>query len=67
MKIFDHVGELTPVEMETVTIDGKRYYVTDVILIFALFSTATEQERVQGHSTSLLATPCVPSYFDELA
>jgi len=28
MKIFDHVGELTPVEMETVTIDGKRYYVT---------------------------------------
>ena len=28
MKHFDHVGELTPVEMETVTIDGKRYYVT---------------------------------------
>ena len=28
MKIFDHVGELTPVEMDTVTIDGKRYYVT---------------------------------------
>jgi len=28
MKYFDHVGELTPVEMETVTIDGKRYYVT---------------------------------------
>jgi genome maintenance exonuclease 1 len=28
MKQFDHVGELTPVEMETVTIDGKRYYVT---------------------------------------
>lgn len=27
MKTFDHVA-LTPIEMETITIDGKRYYVT---------------------------------------
>lgn len=27
MKVFDHVG-LKPVEMDTVTIDGKRYYLT---------------------------------------
>jgi genome maintenance exonuclease 1 len=27
MKIFDHVG-LDPIEMDTVTVDGKRYYVT---------------------------------------
>jgi genome maintenance exonuclease 1 len=27
MKLFDHVG-LDPIEMDTVTIDGKRYYVT---------------------------------------
>ncbi|CAF34261.1 exonuclease [Synechococcus phage S-PM2] len=27
MKTFDHVG-LDPIEMETITIDGKRYYVT---------------------------------------
>lgn len=28
MNIFNHVGDLTPVEMVTETIDGKRYYVT---------------------------------------
>lgn len=28
MKLFDHVGEISPIEMETVTIDGKRYYCT---------------------------------------
>jgi len=28
MHIFNHVGDLTPVEMVTETIDGKRYYVT---------------------------------------
>ena len=31
----------------------------DVILLFALFSTATEQERVQGHSMSLLRCPLI--------
>lgn len=28
MKIFNHVGGLTPIEMETVSIDGRRYYCT---------------------------------------
>jgi len=28
MKQFNHVGLLKPIEMDTVTIDGKRYYVT---------------------------------------
>jgi len=28
MKIFNHVGLIEPIEMNTVTIDGKRYYVT---------------------------------------
>mgnify|MGYP003352320709 FL=1 len=28
MKQFNHVGLLEPIEMDTVTIDGKRHYVT---------------------------------------
>ena len=28
MKIFNHVGLIEPIEMNTITIDGKRYYVT---------------------------------------